>query len=221
MSHKNNFKLKVFVLMAVLVAAGMSTYAAWIANNSGSGFGGGGGGESARSVSVESYVIQGAGFFLESYSHVLAYMREVELNQANPDFEKLSLSLDNALASMNNANATYAALKQLADNTPYNQQVIDALKAFDYDGFESQHGLSAGMFKRVKKFLEKGDIRGTYGVLRDDTGRIIEYIEQLKTQVDDMKTPSVSITWKLNQAITDTLLFGQYVSQIFADILEI
>jgi hypothetical protein len=184
-----------------------------------------GSGASATAVTgssaIRSYIVQGAGYFLDSYSSALEFMHKFELGEINGiNYEELSVILDKAIEGMTNANATYTALKQLADNTPYNMAVIDALKDFNYDGFRRSNGLREDAFNRVKKFLEKGDIRGIYGENVTDTANILNLLTRIKARVDAGQFPILSDVWQLNPLYSDTQLFGQYVSQVFFKVLE-
>jgi hypothetical protein len=143
-------------------------------------------------------------------------MKVVELTgNTSLNHEELDGILEKAIGAMISANESYSALKQLADNTPYNESVIDALKNFNYDGFRKDKGLRIEVFERAKKFLVKGDIRGMYGATLADTAKILFMLNQLKAQVEAGEFPSLDTVWSLNQLYGDAQLFGQYVAQVF------
>ncbi|MCP5052613.1 MAG: hypothetical protein GY940_35925, partial [bacterium] len=80
----------------------MSSYAFpwWYVNASENGFGGG----AESSSDLESYIIEGAGYFLESYSDTLLFMKKVELSGRDGlDHGELSAMLGSALTNMEQA----------------------------------------------------------------------------------------------------------------------
>lgn len=211
--------LKVLCVCMIVIFITAPLYPFFIDNGTGGGFGGGDGSRSVEGSSIEGLVIQSAGYYLKSYSNVLLYMHRIEVMPPETlDYEELQKFLDKAISNMTAAHSSYVALKQLADVTPYNPTVIEALRAFDYKAFKTANNCRTDMYDVVKEYLKAGDIRGIYGMSVADTQVMIEYLEELKGQVDAGKFPSISTTWKLNQAITDMFMKGQYVAMIFAEI---
>lgn len=215
MSQKSKVKNCLMLALIMCLTSGLHIFPYFFDNHSGGGFGGGGDGE--RSVSLESYVIQGAGYFLDAYSNAMAYSQKVELSG---NIKEIKALLDKAVESMTNANATYTTLKNLADNTPYNMEVISRLEAFNYEGLKEANAMLMEPFKRMEKYLSKGDIRSIYGETLRDTETLLEYLTMLKTEADGGKMPSIPVTWKLNQQFSRTLMFGQYVAQVFDAVLK-
>lgn len=220
-NQKSMNVFKVLYICVCIVILSQPSWSLTILNGTGGGYGSGGG-EALRSMgdsSIEGLVIQSAGYFLQSYSNILFYMHRVEISAPEAmDYEELKMFLDKALGNMVAAHSSYLALKQLADVTPYNPVIIEALKVFDYKSFKTANNCRTDMYNKVMEYLKAGDIRGVYGMSVADTQVMIEYIEQLKGQVDAGKFPSIKTTWQLNQAITDMFLKGQYVAMIFSEL---
>jgi len=126
--------------------------------------------------------------------------------------------LDNALEQMKLAYTTYVKLNQLAYNTPYNPLVIDALKNFNYDGFRAEYNLNGEIFSEVKAYLGKGDIRGVYRKVMWDTAQLIGLLNRVKEKLEAGVFLPLKEVWKLNQAYSQSLLFGQYIAQVFANL---
>jgi hypothetical protein len=193
-------------------------------NYSDEGFGGDGEGAASgtSSSSLKYHIAEGGGHFLESYSHALLFMQKMELSETRgfnqAEFKDL---VSRALESMTQAHAHYVSLKQAADLTPYNMTINAVLKSFDYDAFQEEHGLRTDMFAVVKKYLKQGNIRGIYGETITRTAALLEILANLKAQVDAGMFPKIPDVWKLNQAYTDAFLIGQYVAQVFAEVLEL
>lgn len=167
-------------------------------------------------LSLEEFVVTGAGYFLESYSYMLSAMQKVELShpgQYNP--QELIPILDNTIQSLKKANEAYTTLKQMADLTPYNPRIIEFLLAFDYDGFSRSMDWRLHTSDQVKRILAIGDVRAIYSQMVTDTASILDTLNQFKVNVETGQFPDIPTLWKINQAYTDTLLFGQYVAQVF------
>ncbi len=215
---KKHSILKIIAGILFIMTMSVTAFPWWYANHSGRGFDGDG----ESSISLEDYVIEGAGYFLDSYANTLVFMKKTELSgREGMDYQESALLLDRALKSMEQANNTYIHLKELADGTPYNPGVIDALKRFDYDAFRETNGLDIHdrIFARVMEHLGKGDIRSIYGDIIVDTGNILNLLKRVKEQVDAGLFPSSADVWKLQRTYSDSLRFGQCVARVFEIIL--
>ncbi|NIM11172.1 MAG: hypothetical protein GTO45_04210, partial [Candidatus Aminicenantes bacterium] len=176
-------------------------------------------GKRSSTPTIKILVIQGAGCFLKSHSDFQLFLNKIELAELNgADFIELQDILNAAINSMECANTTYFNLKNLAADTPYNQEVIEQLRTFDYDGFLEGKGLNAAVFSRVKGFLIKRDVTGAYESMFLDTVDLLDRLNQIKQDIDNNKIPDISKLWELNQEYSDTLFFGQYTAAIFFEI---
>jgi hypothetical protein len=193
---------------------GSFAFPCWVVNRSGGGFEEPTGITAA--ISIENYVVQGAGYFLDSYANTLLFMKKLELGgESSVKDTDTALLLDTALKGMEQAHKTYEELKSLADATPYNVSVIDGLIKFDYDNFRALYSIEDKNFDRARDYLGKGDIRAVYGALVSDTEIIIRLLLKVKAQLSAGTFPSTWDVWKLDRAYSDTARFGQYVSRIF------
>lgn len=211
---KSKIFLRMFVGILFILVLGSSAFPWWTVNRSGSGFEEPIG--TVAAISIENYVVNGAGYFLDSYAHTLLFMKKLELGgESSVKDTDTVLLLDTALKVMEQAHKTYLELKSLADATPYNISVIDGLIKFDYDNFRTVYGIEDKNFDRARDYLGKGDIRSVYGALVSDTEIIIRLLLKVKAQVSAGTFPSTWDVWKLDRAYSDTARFGQYVSRVF------
>jgi hypothetical protein len=179
------------------------------------------GGDGESSTAMSGLIIDGCGYFLESHANTLLFMKKIEWSGKTAlAYDELKNLVDKALDNMKSANETYVNLKQAADAAPYNPAVIDALKHFDYNGFKEANSLNGDIFKEVKGYLAKGDIRGVYARILLDTENIILLLERIRDQVDAGDFPIIGDVWNLNHAYSQSLLFGQYTSQVLASIIN-
>jgi hypothetical protein len=160
--------------------------------------------------------IVGAGYYLKSHSDMLICLNMIEISELSGlDYDGVRNTLDRAIENMEKARDTYYQLKSLVAVTPYNQEVIDKLLVFDYDGFQTNRGLNAVIFGKVKKLLSNGDVRGVYYLFYEDLVLLFERIKNLKLIVDNERIVEISELWRINQKYSELQLFGQYFSEVF------
>jgi hypothetical protein len=184
-----------------------------------------GGGDSTSLYITESgslmgmYITEGAGYILGAYSGAGAFLKQAEVSELyGADFAAIKNILDRMIDDLENARDTYFIINYIAAITPYKKDVIERLVAFDYDGFEKSEGLSGPVFDRVERFLKCGNIRGVFAKILRDIDSLLYQSYILKKIIDSNTLPDVKSLWKLNQSFTDTILFGQYFSQVLYEV---
>ncbi len=217
MNIKKTFSLLFFLTIFVLSA--INGFGLLYQNGAGGGYEGETEG-AAKNNTIESMVIDGAGYFLAAYSDVLELLQRVELSDKNGmDYTAAQDVLGNAITNLENARDTYISLTGVAGNTPYNPQVIDKLKQFDYHTFQVNNKLNPIICKEVEAYLVNGDINGTFAKSHAAFQAMIELLKAIEADVCLGKLPSISALWACNQAMSTELLFGQYEAQVFAAVL--
>ena len=116
---------------------------------------------------------------------------------------------------MGSAKAIYRALINVAEVTPYNQEVIDKLKSFDYNAYVEDKRLNPVIFSAVKSYLSNGDVTRIYRKFYDNMVRILDKLYFIKQQVDGNILPEKIGLWEVNNLYFDNQLFGQYATQVF------
>ncbi len=169
---------------------------------------------------LKTYIIESAGYFLNSHSSYQAFLNRIEMSETNGiDAGEFEDTIYSAIENMEKAKAAYANLKTVSEKTPYNQEMIDHLMIFDYDGFRVKYGLVEPIFEKVKTFLGKGDITGLDEAALANMDTILSKLYEIKSSVDKGLVPEIALLWRANQAYAEAQLFGQYVSEVFRDIL--
>ena len=210
--QKEKLILKVFFGLFAFIIFNSHSFSYIMANRGDCAFGGGG----EKGGSIKSYIIEGAGYFLNSYSDSLLFLNRIEMSEMNGiDYKELKGILYKAIENMENARDAYSNLKQTADNTPYNQAFINQLLYFDYAGFQKKRGLNNAIFKTVESYLRKGDVRGFFTLLLSRSEKILNQLYTIKEWVDTETYPLLSTLWRINQDYSITMLFGQYAADIF------
>lgn len=173
-------------------------------------------GARAAGPSMGVLIMDGAGYFLRSHSHMLMLLNKVELSELyGPDYPVMQTPVKDALENMQKAGETYKSLIAAAKETPYNPEVITKLMMFDYENFRETNGLNKDIFYRVKKYLVKGDVTGLYVLLKADMDDIIHGLQAVKAILDAGTLPGISLLWRLNQTYSESLLTGQYIAEVF------
>jgi hypothetical protein len=175
--------------------------------------------ENPQEKTLRECVIEGAGYFLESYSDYLLFLNKVELAELKGfDWGELRFILERVIEKLEYANDLMGQLKEKAEATPYNQVIIDELLNFDYDAFLEQEKLNESVFKQVKAFLSKGKIREMYGQALLHTRDILFSANVIKERMEEGAFPEISNLHALNETYVQSLLFGKYAAQVFQKI---
>jgi hypothetical protein len=172
-----------------------------------------------RSVTIQSCIINGAGYYMKSYSDILLFLQEIEWsNPGNVNYDELKTIINRALDNMKNAEGAYSNLEELANNTPYNPVFIEKLTAFDYRAFQQARAAYGIDFIVTRIYLSAGDVRGMFAHIKSGTGQVLNMLREIKAALDAEKFPELSSLWRLNRKASEIMLTGQYAAEIFYEI---
>ncbi|HLP45970.1 MAG TPA: hypothetical protein VK469_08490 [Candidatus Kapabacteria bacterium] len=172
-----------------------------------------------KKQNIESYIIEGAGYFLISNTDFLLFLNKIEMSELNGvDYNQIRTILDRAIENMEKANLIYTSLVLITTNTPYKQNFIERLNVFDYAGYQKQYGLNGIIFQEVALYLKNGDVTSIFTRILGRTGAILNSLYAVKKEIDANTFPGISNLWRLNQYYSETILFGQYSAEVFAKI---
>ncbi len=170
-------------------------------------------------ISIRELIINGAANFLKATRDLGDLSQEYELTDLNGvNITSLLVKVNAAIESMNTANSYYSQLETKANNTPYNQAVIDLLVAFDYRQFRKDYGLNKQIMNDVAEYLSCGDVRSCFTRLKNDAGSLINTLNTVKGSLEAGASPTIKSMWDLNQQVSNLNLFGQYLSRVFYEI---
>jgi len=172
--------------------------------------------KSSVSPTMGQLIIEGAGYFLMSHSEMLRFLNKAELSELNGvNYLELQDIINSTIANMENAAGTYKNLIQSAKETPYDPAVIYKLMKFDYQGFMKKNNLTGDVFLKVQGFLAKGNVTGAYIGMKASKDAIIAQLYLIKAGLDSNVFPDINLIYRVNQAYHDTMLFGQYLADVF------
>ncbi len=171
------------------------------------------------SLTIESYIEAGAGYFLKAKEETDALLKMVELQNAEGvNLVEMRNTVESALISMHLAQESYNALVAKAESTPYNNTVIDTLNQFNYIGFGQDNQLNGFVLSQVEGYLKNGDITGIFKRKIPIFTGIVSSLETAKADLEKNVVPDVSGLWKLNETFSEMSLFGSYVARVFHEI---
>jgi len=174
----------------------------------------------SMSPSLKPHILESAGYFLKSHDAYLEFLYCVEMSESKGiESADLKNSLYNAIDNMEKAKTAYSNLKTASEKIPYNQEMIDLLMKFDYEGFRVKNGLNEPIFEKLRTFLGRGDIAGFDDAVIANMDAILIKLYEIKGVVDKGLAPEIMIVWRIYQAYSEAQLFGQYMSEVFRDIL--
>lgn len=210
-----------FLSVVILLFSSSNAFALIYGNETDGAYDGTGGGGKSTYLPIRTYVIEGAGYFLGSYSDILVFLNTIELAELKGiDYTELQKIIADAVTNMRRAKDTYLDLTQLADVTPYNTEVIEKLAVFDYMAFIGENEPNGTVFAEVEAYLGKGDIRGVYHRFLSISEELLTRLNTVKTEIDACRFPQSRELWDLNESVSLSLLFGQYTAEVFHSILE-
>jgi len=209
------------VLIGALLFSAVPVHARLVANHSDGAFTGDDSSSTGESTlacysTIRELIIKGAEYFFKAHADINLLSEKVEISDIyTADYYTLWWAVNSALDNMNLARYYYQELQYKANNTPYNQEVINKLKYFDYDSFQEQNKLLKEVFSEVKGYLKNGNVRGLYSHTSTYFDTLINNLETIKEELNAGKVPDNAHMWNLNQTCAKVHMFGQYVARIF------
>jgi len=163
--------------------------------------------------------MEAAAYFLRSQSNFFSFLDKTELSDLEGiDYSTLRSIIHNAISNTENAKTKYTELVLVSGQTLYDPVIIDRLIHFDYISFQEMNGLNTPLFTETKNYLSAGDVNGVYSRLLAETQKILEKLLIIDASLDNETLPALTDCWRLTQSYSETLLFGQYVAEVFYEI---
>ena len=216
----NQLKKGIILAASIFILFNINGFSYVESNGSGTGYTGGTSDDSGISnIPIEMLIIEGSGYFLKAKADIQHFLNRIEWQDTLYfNYIWLNQVITNATTNLIQARSSYEALISVAEVTPYNIDVIDKLKCFDYETFCNQHKLNPYIFGIVKEYLVNGDITGTFKYTNDKLKEIELLIQKIQAEIRVYRLPEISICWKLNELCAETTIFGSYIARIFKTI---
>ena len=213
----NILKKGIILAASIFILFNINAFSYVLGNGSETGYSGGtSNGIGISNISIKMLITEGGGYFLQAQADIQSFLNIIEW-QDNRDINYTGINqvINNALNHIIQARSAFEELIRLAESTPYNLEVIERLKYFDYDAFMKEYKLNPYVFNIVKEYLMKGDITGTFKYTNEQFKEIELLIQKIQLETIANRIPVVSICWKLNELCAETSLFGSYIARIF------
>jgi len=168
------------------------------------------------SISLGTLIVEGAGYLLKSNSNYQAFLEIVELSGTRETNREVLLNtLSDVAFQMESANEIYYQMLDVTKSLKYDTDILNKLHTFDYEGFLAEQGLNSTVFDKVTTLLREGDVRGCYNFIYNKTLDMKSRLTAIITDVSINMIPDIPSCWRLNQTFQETLLFGQYITEVF------
>jgi hypothetical protein len=217
----NNLLKKGLILAAsIFILFNMNVFSYVDLNGSGSGYNSGiPNGNGISNISIEMRIIEGVGYFFQAQADIQNFLNIIEWQDTRViNYTGLNQVIKRAETNLIMARLNFEELISVAEGTPYNLDVIDKLKFFDYETFSNEYKLNPFIFGIVKEYLMNGDITGTFKYTNFKFKEIELLIQKIQGEINAYRLPEISICWRLNELCAETTLFGSYIARIFKSI---
>jgi hypothetical protein len=207
---------KLSLICTIVLFASMTLFGLVVGNHGESGYNGGDDGSKTAANPLETLIITGAGYFIQSHAGFQQFLHKIELAELyGVNYDELQGILNETLSSMESAKTAYYDFIKLAAVTPYNQTFMAALESFEYDDFRERHNLNSVIFSRLASLLRGGNLTEVYEEIHAKTNEISQLLHTVKSTTDKNIFPEIPVLWQINQVYFDSYLFGQYAAMIF------
>jgi len=187
--------------------------------------GGNGGSETGNTsytqadITLGRLITEGAANFTLSYSYTMRVSNLIELSELEGlnDVE-LRECLYSAIKHMELSAYNYYVLVQVSTPLKYKEDVKSKLEKMEYLELKDRKGIHSCVFDSVVSYLSVGDVKGVYQKFYNDSSNILGILYDIKKNVDNNLFPEIESIWRLNQGYSESLLFGQFVTEVFKEI---
>ncbi len=170
---------------------------------------------------INLHIEEGAASFLSSYAIMLQVMSKMELiNQQGFDNDEFKLTVNMARTKVREAIQSYKQIIELAESTPYNPDIVASLQNLDYISFKAGNNMNDSIFCDVQDYLQNGDVTGAYRWIYENLLTISRSLDTLSESLGSEAIPQAALFWDLNKKYNHTVLFGQYMAEVFYSLLE-
>lgn len=211
---KTNFLCVLVLVVGFVLGFSPALQAAWVGNSIGGGAGG-----TESSSEAESFVIDGASYFLRSYSDIFLLLNESEAGlKTGFNLDRAHQQVQSALSMVLLSRSSYSRALVAIRSMDFDPGWMQALKAFDYQGLAAARHLHPIVMDRVAGFLKSGDVIGLYQQFMDDLKTMSTSLLNIDKDAKKGIVPGMETLRTLYQDYSDFMLFGYYTSLVFSEI---
>jgi hypothetical protein len=202
--------LRMVVVLALLVFSIAYLNAFWAANDPWSPF------SIKTSVQIGSMIADGSSELLQSASEAFLFLNEVEVAGKNGLSSGAALQqVDLAAAKVEQALKIFNEIIAVGKAAGYDEGRIGKLKAFNYEQYARENGLSSETMTKVAGYLGKGNVSGFYRCQAGNLSSLLNTLDHIKKGLLAGKVSENEVLWSLLQQYDSTMMFGNYASLVF------
>jgi hypothetical protein len=164
-------------------------------------------------------IADSASELLQSASETFQFMNEVELaGQSRLNNDVAMQRVDQAAAKVEQTLNKFKEIIAVGKEAGYDMTRIGKLKAFNYEQYARENGLSKEIMTKVASYLGKGNMLGFYRCHTGNLETLLSILNQIKKDLLAGKLSENKVLWSLLQQYNSTMMFGNYASLVFYQI---
>ena len=168
------------------------------------------------SLQIGSLITDSASQLLQSASEAFLFMNEVEIAELNGlNFGSALQRVDLASAKVEQALKIFNEIITVGSETGYDEVRIKKLKAFNYEQFARENGLSRETMTLVAKYLSQGNVLGFYYAHAANLKKLLNILNVIKKDLLTGKLSENKVLWSLLHRYNSTMMFSNYASLVF------
>jgi len=206
-------KKRIFQVLVGLVLIGISIVylnAVMVGNDPYSPFPG------KTSVQVGDMITDSSSELLQSAAEAFLFLNEIEIAEQNGLNSGAALRrIDLAVAKVEQALKIFNEIIAVGSEAGYDEGRIGKLKAFNYEQYARENGLSRETMIKVAAYLGKGNVSGFYRCHAGKLETLLNILNHIKKDLSAGKLSENKVLWSLLQQYDSTMMFGNYASLVF------
>lgn len=168
----------------------------------------------AAAQNLENLNVAAATQLLSSNSMTNMALLTVEQSTTNTDPTTLYYYVKKANTNMSKAFDLYSQMEAIANSTEYVEGSRERLVRMNKSLMAANFVWSRDQYTMAISFLEQGDVRGVITYFKDQVGKMNVLLAEMKAQLEGGQIPSLTQFWQLNRMMSESILFGQAVSEV-------
>jgi len=165
---------------------------------------------------IGSLITDSAVELLQSASEAFQFMNEIEVVEPNGLISGAALhQVDLAIAKVEDALKIFNEVIAFGSQVGSDEGRIGKLKAFNYERYTRENGLSQETMSLVAAYLGKGNVLGFYQCHTGNLKKLLHILNMIKKDLSDGKLSENKVLGSLLQQYNSTMMFGNYASLVF------
>lgn len=168
------------------------------------------------SVQIGDMITDSASELLQSAAEAFLFLNEIEIAEKGHLNVYAALQrVDLAAARVEQALRLFQDIIAVGNEAGYEEKRILKLKAFDYDRFARENGLSVETMAEVSDYLGRGNMLGFYRRHARNLQAILSTLQGIRADLLTGKRSHNQVLWSLLQQYNKTMMFGNYATLVF------